>query len=351
MEIQQESVFVSAVRSFCKVFFAVIGVLLALFTASFVYSMFSSPFAPVEKTTMNLLPDLNDEVVLHAFNSPVILRINIDGVIGEPQKLDTEIVQNILMDSRNGFLAKDRVKGILLYLNTPGGTVTDSDNIYRMLMDYRTKYNIPIYAYVDGMCCSGGMYVSSAAQKMYASPPSIVGSVGVIIGPFFNVVDGLNKIGVKADTITRGLDKDMMNPFRVWAPDEDSYFSPIIEHFYKQFCHIVTSAPMECRKKLNPDDLVKTYGAKIYTGPDAVDIGYIDVADASYKTALADLMAQAKIDPKQSYQVVELVPRQGWLGPITGKNILSGKVEHTVNFDKYSAIRDQFSYLYDPTRQ
>ena len=67
----------------------------------------------------------------------------------------------------------------------PGGAADDSVGIYRALCEYKKKYNVPIYAFVDGLCASGGMYIACAADKIYATPSSVIGSVGVIMGPLF----------------------------------------------------------------------------------------------------------------------------------------------------------------------
>lgn len=347
MEIAHESVFVSAIRSLCKTFFSLIGIFLALFVAFFLYSIFSSPYEPELKTEFAILPDLNSDLAVRPFNSPVILRININGVIGEPL-LDTKAVENILIDSRRGILQNNRVKAILLHLNTPGGTVTDSDNIYRMLKTYKETYKTPIFAYVDGLCASGGMYVSSAADRIYASPPSIVGSVGVIFGPFFNVYEALNKIGVQSKTLTEGLDKDAMNPLRPWKPDEEASFQAIMAANYHRFVEIVTAA----HPRLDPDKLTHEYGAKVFDGAKAQELGYIEIANAEYKTALKDLMAEANIDPSHPYQVVELAPRRDLSHLFMGSKspLFTGKIEHELNWGdkRSSSTRDQFAYLYTP---
>ncbi len=164
MEIARESIFVSTLRTFCRMFFGVIAILIAFFLFSFLYSSMATSPLLVEKTTMEILPDANGKRVLAPLSSPAILQIPIHGVIGDPQKLNAEVFQNVLLDSRTGLLSHDRVKGILLHFNTPGGTVVDSDVIYRMLRDYKVKYNVPIFGYVEGLCASGGMYIASSAD-------------------------------------------------------------------------------------------------------------------------------------------------------------------------------------------
>jgi len=348
MEITRESIFVSTLRGVCKIFFSVVAFFLALFFITTIYSIFSPSYVPEEKTKLTILPNLDGKEQLVSLDTPAILRINIDGIIGEPQKLDSQVIENILIDSQRGLLQKSRIKAILLHINTPGGTVIDSDNIYRMLKEHKETHKIPIYAYIDGLCASGGMYVASAADKTYASPSSIIGSVGVVFGPFFNFTDAMNKIGVQSKTLTQGLDKDMFNPFRPWKADEDSSIQTTMVFFYKRFVDIVTSA----RPRLDKQKLVDEYGAKIYDGPQAQSYGYIDQADAEYKTALRDLMAQAGVDPQKPYQVIQLAPKHNFLEALINgvSPLFTGKVEHTLNLaeNKPAFLRDQFSYLFDP---
>lgn len=344
MEIARESIFVSALRSFCRMFFSVCGIFLAFFFVSMIYSLLSPSVLMQENTTLELLPDAKGNRELLPLNTPAILQIDIHGVIGEPQKLDTKIVENILLDSRAGILSHDRVKGILLHMNTPGGTVVDSDNIYRMIKEYKQKYQVPVYAYVEGLCASGGMYIACSSDKIYASPSSIVGSVGVIIGPFFNVYETLNKVGAFAKTITQGLDKDMMNPTRQWKEGEDAPLKAVTSFFYNQFVDIVSSN----RPQMNKDKLVQEYGAKVFNPVEAQEFGYVDVASASRNEALEALVKEANLDAEKPYQVVQLVPRNDLISNFLSRSpLFTGKVEHSLDVGG-PQIRDQFAYLYQP---
>jgi signal peptide peptidase SppA len=348
MEIQRESIFISALRGFCRSFFILLGIFAAIVASTFIYSSFSSPHQSQEKTTLEILPDLEWNHNLVSLSAPAILQINIHGVIGDPEKLDSQIVKSILVDSRSGLLSGDRVKGILLHFDTPGGTVTDSDNIYRLLLAYKEKYKVPVYGYINGMCASGGMYIASAADKLYCSPVGIVGSVGVVIGPFFNLSDAISKLGVEAKTLTEGLDKDMMNPFRSWKPNEDESLKEMISYFYQQFVDVVTTG----RPNLNKESLIGQYGARVYEGNIAQQYGYVDVAESSYENALAALMKESDIDADKPYQIVQLKPEHHFLADLMrGDSPLSrGKVEHQIQIgsDKTYAIRDRFAYLYQP---
>lgn len=346
MEIQRESIFISALRSFSKMFFAVCGIFLAFMVMSIVYSSVSSPMVIETKTKIKYLPDAEGNRDLAPLDAPVILQLNIHGVIGEPKTLDAEIVQNILVESRTDLLKNDRVKGILLHMNTPGGTVVDSDSIYRMLKEYKARYKVPIFAYVDGLCASGGMYISSAADQVFASPPSIIGSVGVIIGPFFNVVEALSKIGIKSETITEGLDKDMMSPFRPWKENEDASLRAVTSYFYQRFVDIVTAA----RPRLDRTKLVQEYGAKVFDPVQAQIYGYIDEANSSRSQTLLALLKAAQVDPSKPYQVVSLEPKNEWLTSLFNEKaspLFTGKIEHSIDTGSHK-IRDPIAYLYQP---
>jgi signal peptide peptidase SppA len=349
MEMQRESIFVSALRSFSRMFFAVCGIFLALIVMTVVYGLIcDTSTSPTEaKTKVKYLPDANGNRETSS-TSPVILQINVHGVIGDPKSLDSQTIQNVLLDSRTGTLKDNRVKGILLHMNTPGGTVVDSDNIYRMLKQYKERFKVPVYAYVEGLCASGGMYIVSSADQVFAGPASIVGSVGVIIGPFFNVVDAMHKIGIDSRTITEGLNKDMMTPFRPWKTNEDSALKAVTAYFYQQFVEIVTAA----RPKLDKTKLVQEYGAKVFDPVTAMNYGYIDHANVGRDQALLALLQAANVDEKKTYQVIELEQKNEWLSSLVNSKspLLTGKIEHSLDTGA-PAIREQIAYLYQPMGQ
>ncbi|MBS0605039.1 MAG: S49 family peptidase [Verrucomicrobia bacterium] len=347
MEFSRESIIVSAVRTFCKSFAGIIGILVGIILVFIGLMMFSAPDIFPPKSSLVISPDANGNRDLLPHTAPVILKMDIMGVVGQGD-LTYEKFQNSLFDSRDGMLAGNRVKAILLYINTPGGTVDDADGIYRALMDYKKKYQVPVYAYVDGMCCSGGMYIASAADKIFASPSSIIGSVGVILGPAFNFSGLMDKYGVQAMTITQGKDKDMLSPFRPWVPGEDASLRKITADLYDRFVSIVTTA----RPLLNKDKLVAEYGAQIFVSKQAQELGYIDVADTDYNNAVTELVKAAKLPEEQFYQVMTIEPAHPFLSDLTsGKfNLFSGKVTHQfqINSSMNSELSGRFLYLYQP---
>lgn len=347
MNFTRESVFVSATRCFCNSFAVVIGVFVAAVVVFIGMMMLSHPDVIPNKSEMIVAPDATGNRVLLHDSAPAVLRIDIHGVIGEGA-LTIANMENILLDSREDMLSNNRVKAILLHMDTPGGTVTDSDGIYHLLMDYKKKYNIPVYAYVDGLCASGGMYICSAADKIYATSSSIIGSVGVILGPAFNFSQAMDKIGIQAKTLTQGKDKDMLSPFRPWVAGEDQSLVNITHDLYVQFVDIVASA----RKSLDKDRLVNEFGAQVYVAEQAQQYGYIEVAHSNYSTALNDLTVAANIPESTSYQVVQLQTPSSFLSSLVqGKSsLITGKLTHVFQIgpNMSSEFSGKFLYLYQP---
>lgn len=345
MNLSRESIFVSAIRSFCNAFFALLGVSICLLVVAFVISVALGSSSDAQKNQITLQPDAAGNRTILPLSSPVILRINIEGVIGA-NKLTTHTIENKLLDSRDGIFKSNRVKAILLYLDTPGGTVTDSNGIYELIKEYKEKYKIPVYAFVDGMCASGGMYISSAADKIYATPISVIGSVGVILGPAFNFYDLMEKWGVKAKAITMGKNKAMLNPFTDWKAGEDDSLYAVTDFLYNHFVDLVVDA----RKNLSKEKLIKDYGAQVYVGPVAEKLGFVEDGNASYNKALSDLALAAGIQPSDKYQVIELkAPRPIFVDLVEGKLPSFNLFQEVFPFKKEEfSLKDPFLYLYKP---
>lgn len=347
MNITRESIFASSVRSFFTAFCAILGVLIAIILVVFGLGSLSQSSMLPEKSDVTIAPDAMGNRDLLPMSSPAILRLDFHGVIGMGD-LTGDNLRNVLLDSRDGFLKDNRVKAVLLHLDTPGGTVTDADEIYQALMAYKKQYQIPIYAFVEGLCASGGMYIASAADKVYATLPSTIGSIGVIMGPTFNFSQLMDKVGVQSMTLTEGKDKDMLNPFRPWKEGEDQSLRNIIASMYNNFVTVVTTA----RPHLDREKLVNEYGAQVFIAAEAQKLGYIDVADSNYGAALGDLVRAANIGEDVAYQVVNLTPPHSLLSCFTDENqsILRGKVTHVLQMSptQHSELSGKFLYLYQP---
>ena len=347
MDIKRESILVSAVRSFCNTFAGMFGVIVGLIIIAIVIAVLSKPSMVSDKTSMIIGADAEGNRSLLPSSAPVVLRLNIHGVIGS-RDLNSKTVEAQLLDSREGTLKGDRVKAIYLHINSPGGTAFDAHDIYTKLVEYKTKYKVPIYAYVDGMCASGGMMIACSADKILSAPVGIIGSVGVLMGPNFNVAGLMERYGVKQLTITKGIDKDMLSPYREWKPGEDQSLKDIVAYDYNLFVNLVTKN----RPRLNRNKLINEYGAQVYDPVRAQEYGYIDDGNSNYNASMAELVKKAGIEEDEKYQVVELKVLHPVLSDlIEGKSpIFTGKLKHewVVGSDLPQELLNKPLYLYSP---
>ena len=348
MDIKRESIFVSAIRTLCNTLGGMIGFILGLFVIAIVIAVLSKPQMVSDKTQLIIAADANGNRELLSHSAPVILRINIHGIIGT-RDLNAQTVEAQLLDSRIGALKGSRVKALFLHINSPGGTAFDAHDIYTRLIEYKETYKVPIYAYVDGMCASGGMMIACAADKILSAPIGIIGSVGVLMGPNFNVAGLMEKYGVKQLTITKGKDKDMLSPYREWKPGEDQSLKDIIDYDYNLFVNLVVKA----RPEMNKNSLINEYGAQVYDPMRAQQYGYIDDGKSNYGHALSELVKKADITDE--YQVIELKVLHPVLSSlIEGKSpILTGKVKHEISLlsDLPPEFMNRPLYLYSPSLQ
>lgn len=342
----RESIFKSTLRALFSAFAIVFGVILAIVVVVMGIGSLSDTVNLPKTSEMTVSADAEGGRTLLSSSVPVILRIDIDGVIGIDDLTESKFV-DMLYDSQEGVL-KDRVKGIILNVNTPGGLATDSSAIYSLFKAYKEKHKVPIFAYVDGMCASGGMYIVCAADRVYSMGESIIGSVGVRLGPVFNVSQTMDKVGIQSLTLTEGKNKDALNPFRPWKEGEDEALKKVMAASYEQFVNIVTAA----RPKISRESLINDYGAAIYIAEEAEKLGYIDVANSSYISCLSDLVHSAGIENGTQYQVIKLAPHFSVVEQLTKSQtgLMKGKIEHVfpIGPGMTSEMSGKLLYLYQP---
>ena len=309
MKLVRESIFSSAVRSFCIAFFSVIGIMIAVFLVLLVFGAGKTTKITEMSNYDLVIPESNGRKYLPTSNKPLILRLDVEGVIGSAgspfgsnQGITIDEVRSILNESHQGPLLKNnRIKALLIYMNSPGGGVTSSESIYYAVKEYALKHQIPVYTYVEGLCASGGYMIACATDKIYASSASIIGSVGAYM-MFFNVVGSMDKVGVQNWTLSRGKNKTAMSPFQPWNENSDQVYVPLINTIYQQFTSIVTSS----RKSITQDQLVNDYGAAVFMADKAESLGYIDGAGYQYTEVVDMLAKEANLD---DYQVISMEPK------------------------------------------
>lgn len=340
-----ESLFRTLVRTFFTAFAKVAGFLLAFILIMLAINSFQEGTDSIPNNyDVEILPNAQGVRKEQSKSAPVILQLNIHGVIGA-EGLEQKDIESLLVESRENSLKSDRVKAILLSINSPGGGATDADGIYRALLTYKERYKVPVIAYVDGLCASGGMYIACAADEIYASEVSMVGSVGVITSAFLNVSKTMDKIGVESLTLYAGKGKDDLNPLRPWKEGESNNFKEIIEATYKNFVDIVTSH----RPALSKEKLVQELGANVYIAEKAKELGYIDGIVSGRDEALKIVLAKLSIEDDY-YQVVKL-DSTNWINQLfrSESPLLTGKIRHELFAEDVPLrLKNQPLYLYRP---
>ncbi len=351
MQFVRESIFISAIRSFFNTFLAVLGVVLALVIFAVVGGLFSTPYQTDEDSLeMKILPDGKGSTTILAETAPVILQLDITGVIGEAHITGASI-ENFLRTSRKGVMKKERVKAVLLYIDSPGGGAIDSDLIYQAIMRYKSAYNVPIYAYTPGLCASGGYMIACSADKIYASPSSIVGSVGAKWGLGFNFWQFMQTHGIDSVTIAEGLYKEKYPAFTKPSEGTASYndLIAITSESYEQFINLVAKSRGE--KGLTTTLLRNTYGAQVYSGMSAEKNGYVDKGNVYYLDALNDLVTAAHLDTGP-YQVVKFIYKQSPLQDLV-INKLTLWIEEAqskiLGTKPQGKLQNTLLYYYDPS--
>lgn len=157
-------------------------------------------------------------------------------------------------------------KGILLRVDSPGGTVYESEELYLKLKEYQQKTKRPVWTYMEHYAASGGYYISAPSNKIYANPNTTTGSIGVIISGF-DMTGLYEKLGIRSFSITSGKNKDMskMNEEQV------AIYQSIVDESYDRFVEIVADG-----RKMNEEEVKKLADGRIYSAKQAKEKGLID---------------------------------------------------------------------------
>lgn len=193
--------------------------------------------------------------------------VDVDGVIGADEPANAD---NIVAGLRAAF-ADSRTVGVILRINSPGGSPVQAGYVYDEIRRLRAKYpKIPLYAVVTDVCASGAYYIAAAADRIYANEASIVGSIGVRMDSF-GFVDAMKKLGIERRLLTSGEDKGMLDPFLPLKADEVRHVQGMLDEIHRQFIAKVKAGRGD---RLKPSkDL---FSGLIWTGEQGMKLGLVD---------------------------------------------------------------------------
>lgn len=226
------------------------------------------------------------EVLLQGEGGDKMLLIDIDGPITN-QPLFVQgvgVIPGMAARVRQELeLAYDdeNIRGILLRINSPGGTLTDSDVIYHSLMEFKRSKNVRIVASLGDIAASGGIYVAMAADEIYAHPTTLTGSIGVML-PHVEYSGLMDKLGIRSDPVVSGRHKDIESPYRRRTEEEQTLLQQIIDHQHEQFVRVILAG----RKKLTSTDVRRFADGRLLSAEQARQLGLVDrigYLDDAYK--------------------------------------------------------------------
>jgi protease-4 len=213
------------------------------------------------------------------------------------------------IDQLKKFAKDDSVKAIVLRINSPGGGVGPSQEIYEEVKKLKGKK--VVVASMGALAASGGYYIACAAQKIYANPGTITGSIGVIM-QFVNVRDLIEKIGLKGMVVKSGAFKDIGSPLREMKAEERELLQGVIDNVHSQFIGAVAEG-----RKMERESVAKIADGRIFSGEQAKSLGLVD-AIGNLEDAVADAGKLAKIEgeprvvtpPKKKLSILELLKEE-----------------------------------------
>ena len=217
-----------------------------------------------------------EETVVSGKGKDKILLVDISGVIsskeqgrglfGERASMVSRVREELEKASKD-----EKVRGVILKLNTPGGTITASDIIYQEIKRFKRERNLPVVACMMELATSGGYYVATAADTIVAHPTTVTGSLGAIAIKF-NAEGLMEKIGIEDETIMAGDKKDLFSPLRPLTEEERVIIQDMLNEFHQRFISLIA----ENRKTLSLEQVKPLADGRVYTADQALKNGLVD---------------------------------------------------------------------------
>ena len=248
--------------------------------------------------------------------------VEINGLIAPGSDASAEKVTTALQAA---FKDKNTV-GVVLRINSPGGSPVQSQSIYDEMKRLRAKHpEIPLHVVVEDLCASGGYYVAAGADRIYVAKGSIVGSIGVRMDSF-GVTGLMEKIGVERRLITAGKNKAMLDPFLPEKEEHKQIIAGMIGEIHDQFILAVREGRGK-RLKETPD----MFSGTIWTGAKSVDLGLADAIGGVDFVAREVIKAEDIVDYTQKDNLAEKFARRfgaGAMGSLLDFAARSGLAIH-----------------------
>src|ERR1041384_5911121 len=231
--------------------------------------------------------------------------VELNGVIAPGADASAE---RIMTGLQAAFKDKN-TQGVILRINSPGGSPVQSQLIYDEMRRLRKKYpDTPLYVVVEDICASGGYFVASGADRIYVAKASVVGSIGVLMNGF-GFTGLMDKLGVERRLITAGENKGMLDPFSPVDQKDVQHAKVLINDVHQQFISAVKEGRGK-RLKESPD----MFSGLIWTGEKSVDLGLADAIGSLESVARDVVKAEDIVDFTQKENVAERLAKRFGMG-------------------------------------
>lgn len=227
--------------------------------------------------------------------------VELHGIIADDQPASAERVIEGLRDAY-----EDRnTRGIILSINSPGGSPVQAGYINDEIRRLRAKYpDMPVYAVVEDMCASGGYYAAVAADRIYVDKASVIGSIGVLIDSF-GFTEAMKKLGVERRLVASGENKGFLDPFSPLDPEHREHAKKMIAEVHRQFIDVVR-AGRGTRLKDHPD----LFTGLIWSGEKSIELGLADAMGSADYVAREVIKADEIVDFTPEENVAERLAKR-----------------------------------------
>ena len=227
--------------------------------------------------------------------------VELRGVIGPESAASAD---NIVSGLQEAFKDK-RTQGVILRINSPGGSPVQAGHINDEIKRLRAKYpNIPLYAVVEDICASGGYYVAVAADQIYVDKGSIIGSIGVLMDGF-GFTGLMEKLGVERRLLAAGKNKGFLDPFSPIRDDQKDFAESMLGEIHQQFITVVREGRGK-RLKETPE----LFSGLLWVGTRSVDMGLADALGSVDSVARDVIKAEEIVDFTPRENIAERVARR-----------------------------------------
>ena len=233
--------------------------------------------------------------------------VDLKGVISA----DDASADSIIASLQNAF-EDNKTKGVILRINSPGGSPVQAGQIHDEIKRLRALYpKIPLYVVVDDICASGGYYVAAGADRIYVDKASIVGSIGVLMDGF-GFTETMQKLGVERRLLTAGENKGFLDPFSPVDPVQQAYAKQMLEEIHGQFIDVVRQGRGK-RLKETPE----MFSGLVWSGERSIELGLSD--------GLGSVESVAR-DVIRAKDIVDFTQQEGLAERLVGKfGVMLGK--------------------------